>query len=111
MLGIGEKAWRSPAERPPRSRVFKVKGTERVARYFLHLRDGTDELLDPDGTEFADMDALKTAVMFTARDLMAGDIRRGIVDLGFRIDAQDEQGTIVYTLPFTYALQVVRSEP
>jgi hypothetical protein len=73
----------------------------------MHLRDGVDETLDPEGLEFVDIDALRTAVLFTARDLMAGDIRNGIVDLRFRIDAEDENGTIVYTLSFQHALNII----
>jgi hypothetical protein len=78
-----------------------------VALYFLHLRDGTDELLDPDGQEFASLEALRTAVLFCARDLMAGDIRNGTIDLRYRIDAEDEQGTLVYSLPFKHALSII----
>ena len=40
-----------------------------MARYFFHLRDGTDELLDPDGIECADMEALRQAVLHSARGL------------------------------------------
>jgi hypothetical protein len=78
-----------------------------MARYFLHLRDTVDELIDPDGREFADLEALKAAVLFTARDLMAGDIRNGIVDFRYRIDAEDQHGSIIYSLPFKHALNII----
>jgi hypothetical protein len=78
-----------------------------MARYFMHLRDSIDELLDPDGHEFADMDSLKKAVLFSARDLMAGDVREGIIDFRYRIDAEDENGRIVYSLPFKHALNII----
>jgi hypothetical protein len=78
-----------------------------VIRYFMHLRDGLDEMLDPEGLEFADIESLRTAVLFAARDLIAGDIRDGIVDLRSRIDAEDESGTIVYTLHFRHALNII----
>ena len=64
-----------------------------MARYFLHLRDGVDELIDDDGRDYADLDALKEAVLFTARDLMAGDM--------------DANGGIVYSLPFKHALNII----
>jgi hypothetical protein len=76
-------------------------------RYFMHLRDGVDETLDPEGLEYDDIESLRTAVLFAARDLLAGDIRNGIVDLRFRIDAEDESGAIVYTLPFRHALSII----
>jgi hypothetical protein len=78
-----------------------------MSRYFLHLRDGTEQLLDPEGQEFASLDAMRKFVLFSARDLLTGDVRSGILDLRFRIDAEDEQGTIVYTLPFKHALNVI----
>ena len=78
-----------------------------MARYFLHLRDSIDELLDPEGKEFDDMEALRAAVLLAVRDLMAGDIRGGLVDFRFRIDAETEGGTIVYTLPFKHAVNII----
>lgn len=78
-----------------------------MARYLMHLRNGTDETLDPEGMEFANVEALRQAVLFTARDLMAGDIRNGMIDLRFRIDAEDEDGAIVYSLPFRHALNII----
>ena len=75
--------------------------------YFLHLRDSVDELLDPEGQEYADLEALKKAVLFSGRDLLAGDIRNGIVDLRYRLDAENSQGQIVYTLPFKHAFSII----
>jgi hypothetical protein len=78
-----------------------------MSRYYLHLRDGTQQLLDPEGQEFASLDAMRKSVLFSARDLMAGDIHNGMLDLRFRIDAEDEEGKIVYTLPFKHAVNVI----
>ena len=78
-----------------------------MARYFMHLRDGTHELLDPEGREFATLEAVRKAVLFTARDLLAGDVRNGLVDFRFRIDAHDETGAIVYSLRFKHAFSII----
>lgn len=78
-----------------------------VARYFMHLRDGTEELLDPEGRDFASLEALRSAVLFSARDLLIGDLRNGLLDLRFRIDAHDDKGAIVYCLPFKHALNII----
>jgi len=78
-----------------------------MARYFLHLRDTTEELLDDDGVEYATTEALREAAVATARDLIAGDVVRGVVDLRFRIDAEDENGALVYSLPFRHALSII----
>ncbi len=78
-----------------------------MARYFMHLRDSIDELLDPEGQEFASMEALRTAVMFSARDIIAGDIRNGVIDFRYRIDVEDAGGTIVYSLGFRHAFNII----
>ena len=44
-----------------------------MARYFLHLRDGTDVALDPDGIECANTESLPQSVLQNAGDVIAGD--------------------------------------
>jgi len=78
-----------------------------VARYFMHLRDGTEQILDPEGLEFATIEAVRKAALVSARDLMTGDIREGVIDLRFRIDVETEGGEIVYTLPFKHAVNII----
>ncbi len=78
-----------------------------MTRYFMNLRDGTEELLDPEGVEYETLDALRKAVLVTARDLMCGDMVAGILDFRFRIDAEDEAGAIVYTLAFKHAVNII----
>jgi hypothetical protein len=78
-----------------------------MVRYFLHLRDGSDEIIDPDGMEFADIQALRDAVMKNARDTIAGDVQNGVIDLRYRIDAENEAGQVVYSLPFKHAVSVI----
>ena len=78
-----------------------------MIRYFMHLRNGTDQILDEDGKEFPDLEALRAAVLFSVRDLMCGDLRDGVIDLRFRIDAENESGVIVYSLPFKHAYNVI----
>lgn len=78
-----------------------------MARYFMHLRDGTEQILDPEGLEFATMEAVRKAVLVSARDLMTGDVREGVIDFRFRIDVENESGEIVYTLPFKHAINII----
>jgi hypothetical protein len=78
-----------------------------MARYFMNLRDGTEELLDPEGAEYTSLDAMRTAVLTAVRDCIAGDVVKGILDLRFRIDAEDEAGVIVHTMPFQHAVSII----
>jgi hypothetical protein len=82
-----------------------------VARYFMHLRDGTEQILDPEGLEFPSVDAVRKATLIAARDLMTGDIRTGVIDFRFRIDVEDEAGEIIYTLPFKHAINIIPELP
>ena len=78
-----------------------------MTKYFLNLRDGTEELLDPEGVECGSLDALRKAVLATVRDLMCCDMRDGMIDFRFRIDAEDADGVIVYSLPFKHAVNII----
>jgi hypothetical protein len=79
--------------------------------FYLHLRDGTDEILDPDGVQYANNEALKKAVLAGVRDIMAGDIKTGgVLDLRYRIDAENAEGKIVYSLPFAHAVNIIPAE-
>jgi hypothetical protein len=74
------------------------------------LRDGSDEMLDPEGLEYADMDALKKNVLVAVRDLLSADVKGGVIDLRFRIDAEDRDGVVVYALGFSEALEIIPDE-
>ena len=81
-----------------------------MPRYFMQLRDGSDELLDPDGIEHSDLDALRRGVLKGVRSLLSEDVRDGVIDLRFRIDAEDHNGIIVYALSFAEALQIIPAD-
>jgi hypothetical protein len=82
-----------------------------MARYFLHLRHETDETLDPEGIEYASLADLRNAVMANVRDLISGDIlRTGIIDLRYRVDAENEAGEVVFSLPFDRAVRIIPAQ-
>ena len=79
-----------------------------MARYFLHLRDHSEEILDPEGVELADLGSARQAALAAARDVIASDIRRsGVIDLRFRIDVEDEAAEIVHRLSFAEAVTII----
>ena len=78
----------------------------RMPRYFMHLVNSTDVILDPDGLEMP-ADAVERAAMRAARDCMAGDVQNRQLDLGYRIDVQDEGGKVVHSLRFVDAVEVL----
>ncbi len=78
-----------------------------MPRYFMHLRDGTKQLLDPEGAEHGSIASLQAFVLKSVRDLIGWDVKKRVVDLRFRIDAEDEKGVIVYALPFAKAVNFI----
>lgn len=82
-----------------------------MAKFYFHLRDSVDELLDPEGTECRcrDLDEVKRKALCTARDLIAGDAHVGVIDLRYRIDVEDSSSEIAHTLPFDRAVMVRRA--
>lgn len=78
-----------------------------MPRYYLHLRDGREELLDEEGKELADVAAAQHAAVTAARDVMVGDILgEGIINFRYRIDVEDKRGDIVFSLSFSAALAI-----
>ena len=76
-----------------------------MPRFFLHLRDGTGEILDEEGVELSHA-AIAGAALLAARDCMAADVKQGRVDLNHRIDVHDESGEIAQSLIFADALEI-----
>jgi hypothetical protein len=79
-----------------------------MSRYYLHLRDHSDELLDLEGVELPDIQALKKSVLDAARGVLSDDLKsEGVVDLRYRIDAEDQSGAVVHTLTFKNAFRLI----
>jgi hypothetical protein len=76
-----------------------------MARYFMHLVDGADTLLDEEGMILSDAEVAGAALL-AARDCMSHDIRTGSLRLGYRIDVHDEQGKLVHSLGFRDAVEI-----
>ena len=79
-----------------------------MARYFFHLRDGDDQLLDPDGIELADQPAIEAAALNAARGMLSHEMREGRLDLRYRIDVEDQRGTVVHSVDLADAFETIR---
>ena len=76
-----------------------------MPRFYMHLVDRTDVLIDPDGVEIL-AEHVASAALLQARDCMAGDVKAGRLDLHCRIDVHDADGQLVHRLPFEEALDI-----
>lgn len=77
-----------------------------MPRFFFHLRDGTEQLLDPDG-QIMPRENVADAALAQARDCIAGDVLNGRMVLHYRIEVHDEADRMVHTLDFSDAVQVL----
>lgn len=74
--------------------------------YFAHLRDSSDELLDPDGVHLSE-DAVRGFALRAARDCIARDVMNGRIDMRYCIDMENEQRTIVHSIAFADAIEII----
>ena len=78
-----------------------------MARYYFHLRDGRDVLLDPEGLEPPDPGAVVAKALVAARSILSADALEGRLQLDLRIDVEDESGGLVHRLAFADAIAIV----
>jgi hypothetical protein len=74
--------------------------------YFMHLRDISDEVLDPDGVRMPE-EAIARAALLAARDCMAHDVQARRLDFKYRIDVHNEDGELVHTRHFSNAVEIL----
>ena len=80
-----------------------------MAKFFFHLRDHTDELLDPEGVDCPNANAVAIKAMDAARDIIAGDAKEFAIDMTYRIDVEDRSNRIVHSLEFEKAVSIKRA--
>ena len=70
-----------------------------MPRFYFHLRDHTDSVIDPEGQELPDLQAAERVALEAARDTLSQEMKAGFLDLRYRIEVEDEAGTVIYSLP------------
>jgi hypothetical protein len=73
-------------------------------RYFFHLRESGDFVVDEEGRELPDLTAVEAAARTNARCVIAGEALAGKLPLAACIEVHDEQGERVLDLPFRDAV-------
>jgi len=70
-------------------------------RYFIHILTDKERLIDPEGSEFADLATARAEASQSARDLMAEELRCGRpVPFTWQAQVADDEGNVLLTLPF-----------
>jgi len=76
-----------------------------VPRYFLSLRDG-EFLQDNEGREYPDAGAAMRAALRGAREIMAEDVKRGVLHLNECVEITDAKGELVAKVLFRDAIEI-----
>ena len=73
--------------------------------FHLNIRDGED-VIDEEGQEYASLDDARLAAVTSARELMAADIRTGLLSLDDRIEITDPAGALLATVRFRDTVRI-----
>ena len=79
-----------------------------MPRYYFHLRDGMDVLLDPEGRDVSSLAQVESQTLIEAREIIAHEAREGLVKLSYHLDVQDASGAVVHRLEFEDAVEIIR---
>jgi hypothetical protein len=76
-----------------------------VPRFFFNLHDGV-HVPDSEGVVLPDLEAARKEALRGARDIMASDVKQGILSLDEFIVVIDEQGREVHRQSFADAIRI-----
>jgi hypothetical protein len=77
-----------------------------MPRYYMHMSDGSGFVEDEEGRVLADHEAARAEAIRAARDVMAGELLRGVLDLSSFIEVEDESRSLLFTIHFADAVVV-----
>jgi hypothetical protein len=76
-----------------------------MPRYYFHLHNDI-ETEDEEGRELDGLDSAREQAILGARDLMAEEVMRGMINLSHWIEVRDERNERVLAVLFRDALEV-----
>ena len=76
-----------------------------MPRFFFNLFDDA-AVIDEVGVELPDLAAARQAAVEEARAVISEEVKNGRVDLGHRIEVEDESRRPVLVLPFSAAVEI-----
>ncbi len=77
-----------------------------MPRYFFNLIN-SERITDDEGTELSDADAARAYAVDAAREIIGEDLPKGQLPLGLCFRVTDEDGALVFTLPFKDTVTIV----
>lgn len=80
-----------------------------MAKFFFHLRDHRDQVLDPESADCADANVVGTKAPAAARDCISQDATAGAIDMRYRIDVEDTSNRAIHPVEFEDAVTIQRA--
>lgn len=77
-----------------------------MPRFYLHICNGNGFTEDEEGLELADTAVARKAAIAGLRDVTAGDLAHGELNLGSSIEIENERHELVATICFEDAVHV-----
>jgi hypothetical protein len=75
-----------------------------MPRYYFHIRNADDVLLDDEGTDLPDLNAARELALASARDLLGDGIKGGKAVVAESIVVADADGQELMSVPLEHAL-------
>ena len=75
-------------------------------RYFFHLKEPGNHVVDEEGRELSGIEAAVAAAVAAARSVIASEVMEGRLPLASAIEIEDEQGRRIHELLFRDAVRL-----
>lgn len=82
-----------------------------MARFYLHICNGTGFVEDEEGADYPDLDAARAAAMEGLRDVLAGELREGTLNIASFIEIEDEHHALLATVTFAEVVETTDTVP
>jgi hypothetical protein len=79
-----------------------------MPRFYFHICNGNGFTEDEEGREFPDLEAARSEAVRAARDIMASEVRSGMLDLSSFIEIEDADHQLTHTLGFEEAVDLTQ---
>jgi len=79
-----------------------------MTRYCLHVHCDNYVAEDEEGLDLPSVEAAKGEAVKGIRSILCDELMRGMLDLKGHIEVADETGSVVETIKFEEAVQIVR---
>lgn len=95
---------RDRTETRRRHRSWASKRKDQMPRYFFHVRNDSEFIEDPDGTDLPSPDHARQEAILAAREILSERLLKGRPIGGDVFEITSEDGTLVERVPFRSAL-------